>query len=181
MDNVSDEIRELSPARRLACNLFAAGVVLAAGLFLLLCGLDVIAVKVSRAVVGTLLCAVGLIFLGSALIGNNSVSLWLSACFLMPALVELLVKTTRAGYAELYPLYIATPAVVSLVTMFFTRCWLSHLPVIALFGVPSAVFALHAGGVAGWSVVVPALVLYAGLLMLLLALRGKKKDDEDAN
>lgn len=77
MDNVSDEIRELSPARRLACNLFAAGVVLAAGLFLLLCGLDVIAVKVSRAVVGTLLCAVGLIFLGSALIGNNSVSLWL--------------------------------------------------------------------------------------------------------
>lgn len=179
MQNVSDEIQELSPARRLACNLIAAGVVLLAGLFLLLCGLDAIPVKVSKAICGTLLCAVGLMFLASALIGNNSVSLWLSVCFLMPALVELLVKTTHAGYAELYPLYIATPAAASLVTMLFTRCVAGHLPVILLFGVPSGIFALRAGGVAAWSVVVPVLVLYVGILMVILALKGRKKDDKD--
>lgn len=179
MENITDEIVELTPARRLACNLSAAAVVLLAGLFLLLCGLDVFAIRVSKAICGTLLCAVGLIFLLSAFIGDNSVSLWLGCCFLVPALVELLVKVTPAGYKELYPLYIAIPAVASLCTMIFTRSYRGHLSVVLLFAVPAAIFALRAGGVAGWSVVVPVLVLYVGLLMLALAIRGKNKGDED--
>ena len=98
MDNEFDGVEELSGGKRLACNLFAAGIVLAAGLFLLLCGIDVIHVKVSRVIVGTLLAAAGLIFFVSALISRNSVSLWLSFCFFVPALVELLVCVTPAGF-----------------------------------------------------------------------------------
>lgn len=179
MNKATDEIVELSPRRRLVCNLCSAGVVLAAGLILLLCGVDVLPAKVSEAVCGVLLCAVGLMFAVSAFIGSNSVSLWLGCCFLVPALVELLVKTTKYGYAELYPLYIGIPAVASLVTMCFTRQWRGHLPVIALFGVTAAIFALKSSGVAKWSIVVPVLVLYAGCLMLLLALKARKKDEED--
>lgn len=179
MNQELDEVRELTAVERLACNVTSAGIVLLAGVFLLLCGVNVIPVKVSVALCGTLLFAVGLMFLCNALISRNSVSLWLSFCFLVPALVELLVKTTRAGYAELYPLYIAIPAAASLFTMLFTHAWAAHLWVIALFGIPAGIFALSSGGVAGWSVVIPVLVLYVGCILLVLALRGKKKDDKD--
>lgn len=174
-----DEIEELSGARRLACNITAAAVVLLAGVFLLLCGLDVFPVSVSKAVCGTLLCAAGLILCLSALISRNSVSLWLSCCFLVPALVELLVKTTAAGYAQLYPLYIAIPAIASLVGMIYTRDFAAHLPVVLLFAVPAGIFALRSGGVASWAVVVPTLIIYLGILMMTLALKKRKENDDE--
>ena len=179
MDNEFDGVEELSGGKRLACNLFAAGIVLAAGLFLLLCGIDVIHVKVSRVIVGTLLAAAGLIFFVSALISRNSVSLWLSFCFFVPALVELLVCVTPAGYKNLYPLYIAIPAVASLFTMLYTREWLAHLWVIALFGVPAAIFALGNIDGVGSAVILPALVIYMGFIMLALAVRSKRKDEDE--
>lgn len=175
----TDELIELSPRRRLWCNLTAALAVVLAGLFLLLCGLNVFPVRVGRALCGTLLCTVGVILFLNAVIGRNSVSLWLSVCFLLPALVELLVKTTAARYTQLYPLYIAIPAVASAVCMCFTREWAVHLPVVALFGVPAGIFALKSGGVASWSVVVPVLVIYVGLLMLALALKLQRKDKDN--
>ena len=177
MNRDNDEIEELSYGKRLACNLVAAACILLAGLFLLLCGTDVINIPVSKAACGTLLCAVGLMLIISAIISHNSVSLWLSFCFLVPALVELLVKTTTAGYAELYPIYIAIPAIASLFAMIMTRDVTSHLGVIILFGVVAGIFALKSGNVVGWEVVIPALVVFAGAIMLFMALR--KKDDKD--
>ena len=128
---------------------------------------------------GTLLAAAGLIFFVSALISRNSVSLWLSFCFFVPALVELLVCVTPAGYKNLYPLYIAIPAVASLFTMLYTREWLAHLWVIALFGVPAAIFALGNIDGVGWAVILPALVIYMGFIMLALAVRSKRKDEDE--
>lgn len=176
-----DEIRELSAGRRLVCNISAAAIVLLAGLFLLLCGCGVINADMKKAVCGTLLFALGLIFLVSALVGKNSVSLWLSFCFFVPALVELLVKTTKLGYAELYPLYIAVPAIASFFTMLFTHEWFSHAAVIGVFGVPAGIFALQSGGVASWPIAGAVLVLYAGCLMLAIALKRRKKDNENDN
>lgn len=179
MSNDFEDIQELSASKRLACNLCAALIVLAAGVFLLLCGLDVFALKVTSVIAVALLSAIGLIFFISALISANSVSLWLSFCFLVPALVEILVKVTPAGYKNLYPLYIAVPAIASLFTMLYTREWRAHLIVAALFGVPAAIFALGNIDGVGWAVIVPALVIYAGCIMFALALRAKKKDDEN--
>lgn len=179
MSNKEERLEELSNGKKLACNLSAAAIVLAAGLFLLLCGTGVFPISVTKALCGTILLAVGLTFIVSALIANNSVSLWIGCCFLVPAYVELLVKITPAGYSQLYPLYIAIPAIASLVTLVYTRELRSHLPVIALFGVPAGIFALESGGVAGWAVVIPVLVVYVGLLMLAAALlKRKEKDDE---
>lgn len=168
--NDEKDLNEISPKKMLACNVVAAAVVVAAGLFLLLCGLGVVPVKVTRAIVGTLLCAVGLGLLVTALIQGNSVSLWLACCFLVPALCELLVKATALGYREIYPLYIAIPAVASLFTMCMTHEWRTHLSVAGLFGVPAGLFALNSAGVAGWSVVLPLLVVFLGTVMLLLAI-----------
>lgn len=179
MDNEFDGVEELSPAKRLVCNISAAVIILAAGLFLLLCGLDVFHIRVTRIIVGVMLAAVGLVFMLSAFISRNSVSLWLSFCFLTPALVELLVCVTSAGYSVLYPLYIAVPAVASLFTMLYTRQWLAHLWVVALFGVPAAIFALGNIDGIGWAVIVPALIIYIGCLMLVLAIKARKKDEDE--
>ncbi len=178
MRDLSDELQEPSHGKKLACNIASAGIIILAGVFLLLCGVGVIPLSVPRAVCGTLLCAIGLMLLVSAVVTRNSVSLWLSFCFLMPALVELLVKTTRAGYAELYPLYIAIPAVSSLFTVLLSRAFATHVPIILLFGVVAGIFALRSSGAVSWSVVIPILVLYAGAAMLVMALK-KKKDKED--
>lgn len=177
--NEEKDLSELSPRKMMACNITAALIVIAAGIFLLLCGVHVVPVPASKALIGTLLCAVGLSLLCSALIQGNSVSLWLSACFLVPALVELLVKATHLGYAELYPLYIAIPAIASLCTMLLTHEWTTHCVVAALFGVPAMLFALRSSGLVGWGVVVPLLVVYAGAVMLVVAvLKALHKKEE---
>ncbi|MDE7395081.1 MAG: hypothetical protein K2M95_03035 [Clostridiales bacterium] len=167
--NEETDLNELSPRKMMACNITAALIVIAAGVFLLLCGVHVVPVRASRAVVGTLLCAIGLSLLCSALIQRNSVSLWLSVCFLVPALIELLVKATHLGYVELYPLYIAIPALASLCTMLLTHEWKTHGVIAALFGVPAILFALKSSGLVGWGVTVPLLVVYAGAVMLVVA------------
>ena len=177
--NEFDEIEELSRGKRLACNLSAAFIVLIAGLFLLLCGVGVFDISVSQALAGTVLWALWLLFTVSALISRNSVTLWIGFCFFGPAVVEPVVKLTTLGYANLYPVYIAIPAIASLFTMLFTRAWFAHLPVILLFGVAAAIFALGNIDGVGWAVIIPTLVIYLGCLMLVLALKSRKKDDED--
>lgn len=173
-----DELEELSGGKKLACNLASAGILMLAGVFLLLCGLGAIPLSVSKAVCGTLLFAVGLMLLVTAVIQRNTVSLWLSFCFIMPALVELLAKTTPAGYSQLYPLYIAIPAVSSLFTVLLSHAWSTHMPLILLFGVAAGIFALRSSGVAGWNVVLPVLVIFVAAVMTVAALKKRKDEDE---
>lgn len=178
---MNDELYEvrLSPKKRLLSNILSAAIIIAAGLFLLLCALGVIKLSASKAICGTLLTAVGASFLTCAIIGRNSVTMWLSFCFLVPALVELLAKTTSAGYKNLYPLYVAIPAIASAVTMFVTRQWAFHLGFVAVFGIPAAILALSSSGVLSWQAVGAALVIYVGLLVLIISIKHRKKDDED--
>lgn len=171
MTDEAQDLRPLSPARALACNVSTAGIVLAAGIFLLLCGMGVIPVSVRSAACGTLLAAAGLSFVVSACIARNSVTLWLGICFLVPALVECLVQTTPYGYAQWYPLYIATPAVASLGTVWLSRAFGAHLPVFVVFGVTAALLALQSSGLLSWRFVVPLCIVYAGVLMLAYTLR----------
>ena len=179
-----EELEELSPAKKLACNLIAAFVILAAGLFLLLCGVGVIPLKVSRAVCGTLLFAVSIMFLASALICRNSVSLWLGCCFLVPAVVEVLVKTTSAGYAQLYPLYIAAPAIASLCTMPMSGSYAAHGKSMLFFGLIAGLFGLESSGLVGWGVVLPLVVVFVGLMVVYVAVmlaRDEKSEEEEDN
>ena len=169
--------------QRLAGNLTAGATVIVAGLVLLLAGTGVIPVSIRILAVPVLLSAVGVTLLAAALIQRNSVSLWISFAFTVPALVGYLVGFTTATYGQLYPLYIAIPAIASIFTMCMSRCVKDHLKVILLFGVTAALFALNSSGLVGWGVALPLIVVYVGCIILYLALKSfhTTENEDDTN
>ncbi|MCL2061046.1 MAG: hypothetical protein FWH03_00260 [Firmicutes bacterium] len=176
--NEIEEI-QISPSRKAAGNICAGVSVVLCGVFLLLCGVNVIPFTVQDALAASILSAVGLAFLAGGLIQKNPVSVWLAAAFLTPVLVEILAKTTSATYGNLYPIYIAIPAVACLATALIFRKFKPHLYPVIFFGGLSMIFALQSSRVAGWSVAAPCVVVFAGLCVLLLALKSYKNKDKN--
>ncbi|MDR2201654.1 MAG: hypothetical protein LBP26_02655 [Clostridiales bacterium] len=177
MNNI-DEL-ELTPRQRLAGNLTAGGVILLCGIFLLLCGLGAVPLSVTKIWLCSVLTAVGLVLLITGFIQRNTVSVWLAFAFLVPALVEGLAKSGTADYGNLYPLYIAIPAVASLVTMLYGGAWRSHVPVIALFGPVAAIFSLNSSGALEWAIVIPLLIVFIGAVVILSAALSNRGADDD--
>lgn len=178
---MSDVDLDLTRRQRLAGNLTAGGCVIAAGLVLLLCGTGVIRADIRLLIVPVLLTAVGTSLLVTSLIQKNTVSLWISFAFTVPALVSYLAAFTPHGYAELYPLYIAIPAIASLFTMFMSGEYGTHLKVAAFFGITAGLFALRSSGLVGWSVALPLIVVYAGLVIVYVAVTASKSETEEEN
>ncbi len=106
--------------------------------------------------------------------------------FFVPALTEVIEKTTGAGYQHLYPMYIAIPAVASLFTAIGFRNFKPHLPVIVFFGILSVLFAFQSSQIFsfnGWLVAAPSIIVFIGLCIMFVALRSyknKKDTDEDS-
>lgn len=177
MSNIEE--LEVSKKQRFAGNITAGAVVVLCGLFLLLCGVGVISLPVGKIILGSLLLSVGLVLLITGLIQKNTVSIWLAFAFLTPALVEFLAKFTAAGYRNLYPMYIAIPAVCSFFTMLYSRCWRAHIFVILLFGVTAALFSLNSSGLLGWSIVLPIIIVFIGLAIILYTVKLFKDEPEE--
>ncbi len=176
MSNMEDF--EITDKQRFAGNITAGAVVVLCGLFLLLCGLNVIPLSVPKILLGSLLLSVGLVLLCTGLIQKNTVSIWLAFAFLTPAAVEFSAKFTSAGYGTLYPMYIAIPAVSSFFTMLYSREWKSHIFIILLFGVTAFLFSLNSSGLLGWSVVLPIIIVFAGLAIILYTIKLFKDPEE---
>ncbi|MCI9518882.1 MAG: hypothetical protein HFK08_06480 [Clostridia bacterium] len=161
---------ELSFGQKLAGNIVAGAMTLLCGVFLLLCGLNVIPLKIWDVALPSCLMAVGVTLLVTAAIGKNPVSLWLSWVFDTPAVISLLAAYTPLTYVQLYPFYIAIPAIASLFTLVMTpKSFKSHLKVILFFGVIAFLFTLNSLMGVSWSVVLPLLLVLAGLLIIAVA------------
>lgn len=169
--------------QRLIGNLTAGGCILAAGVILLLSGLHVIPANVGSLAAPVLLAAVGLSLWTTAFIQHNSVALWLACLFLVPSIVGFIVEFGPVTYGQMYPLYIATPAVASLCCMPMSGNYRAHGKAIAVFGVSAALFSLQSSGLTGWGVVLPLFVVFIGLVVVYFAVRiarAPEEDEEDA-
>lgn len=166
-----EKYKEITRAQKLASNVTAAAIAVLTGAILLAFGLSGSdALRVSRLVVPVVLSACGLALFASAMIQKNTVTLYLSMLFFTAGAVSFIAHFSPAGYDKLYPAYILSPAIASLATMFMSGEYKFHLRLAAFFAVPSALFFLASFGAAGWSVVVPALIIFAGLAALYVAL-----------
>ena len=180
MQQTTEEIIELTPRQKLVSNLVAGGFTLLCGIFLLLCGLGVFPLSIKAVALPSVLSAVGLALFSTALLNKNSVSMWLSWAFFVPAAISFVAAFTSLGYADLYPFYIAIPAIASLLTLPMTpRSWKSHLKVIAFFGSLAVLFMLNSLMGIGWNIVLPIILVLAGLIIIAVALgialpRGKQ-------
>lgn len=169
---------ELSRTQKFAGNIIAGALTVLCGLFLLLCGLDVFEIAVLDVLAASILSTIGLVLLITGIIQKNTVSLWVACAFLVPALVEVLTHYTNLTYGNLYPLYIAIPAISSLVAMAYSREWRAHIVPIVLFGAIAFLFALKSFDIAGWGVVIPLLLVFLGCGIILYAFKVSKKEDK---
>lgn len=163
---------ELSRGKRRVSNLIAAfGLLLCGGVLLVfgICG-EGWGISAVALIAPVVLLSLGLILLITSLIQINTVTLYLAALLLVCSLVSFLANLTDATYGTLWPLYLASPAVASLFTMIMSGEYRFHIRVICLFAVPALFFALFVSGIWGVAVLVPAIILYAGLLALYFAL-----------
>lgn len=175
---INEEI-ELTSKQKLIGNLAAGGCLILCGIFLLLTGLNVIPLKIQDIIIASLLFSVGLVLAVTGLVHKNTVSIWLSFAFLVPGVIEILAKYTSFGYNNLYPIYIAIPAIASVFTVIYSRQWSGHVSCILFFGIIAGVFSLESSGLFGWSVVVPLLVILLGALIVLFAFKVRKKDGDE--
>ncbi len=180
MEQTTEERIELTPRQKLVGNLVAGGFTLLCGIFLLLCGLGVIPLSLRDVALPAVLSAVGLALFSTAILNRNSVSLWLSWAFFTPAVISFVAAYTSLGYGNLYPFYIAIPAIASLMTLPMTpKSWKSHIKVIMFFGVLAFLFMLNSLIGIGWNIVLPIILVLAGLAIIAVALsvalpRGKQ-------
>ncbi len=176
--NESDEIK-VSKRQKAAGNICAGAAVILCGFFLLLCGVDVIPLYVPDVLAASILLAVAFAFLSSGMIQKNAVSVWIGVAFILPALVEILVKYAHVRYDALYPLYIAIPAVASCATGLIWRNFKPHYAAIIFFGGLAALFTLQSSGLTGWEVAAPAVLLFIGACITFVAVRSYRKKDAD--
>ena len=179
MSNQVDEY-ELTKGQKLAGNIISGVYTLGCGVFLLLVGLGLIApLTIENTTLVAILITIGLVFFTTSLIQVNTVSLWLSFCFFTPSAVTILVNAGVGSYASLYPIYIAIPAIASLFTMIMSKARIDHLKTIFFFGVIAGIFALESSGLVGWEVVIPALIVFIGLLITVIAIKSKREDADN--
>ncbi len=170
--------REISRTRKLASDVVAAAIIVAAGALLLGLGIGT-DVNMSKLIVPVVLTALGMILLVSALIQFNTVTMYLSMLFLVSAAVSFVAHySPSAGYAQLWPTYILAPAVSSLATMFMSGDFKFHIRLIVLFGVPAVLLSLMSFGVVDMRIIIPALIVFAGLAALYVALAVRGTTEE---
>jgi len=163
----------LSSGQKLACSISAGILLILLGIFLLLSGLGVFPFGIMLAIIPATLVTIGLIFVVAGFIQDNVVALWLGSFVLATSLVSIfapLSATVRLGYARLYPLYLAAPAIASLVTMFYSREFKDHLKAIIFFLALSGFFFLNSVFGVSWVIVLPIMLAAFGIFIVVVAI-----------
>ena len=137
------DVMEFTPGQVLASKISSAALGVLLVVWYVLVATKVVPLPFWQIVLGSALICIGLSLLICGLIERNAVALWLSFCFLVPGALSVLCRNVAGcNYYELYPLYIAIPAIASFFTMLVCGKFKSHLKVIPVFAVPALLFAL---------------------------------------
>ncbi len=175
------DVLPLSKVQKMACNIAMGVLLLVASLILILAGTDVIDVSIKSIAAPTLLFGIGLGILFSAIIAKNSLSMWLAGVVLTCGFTSLLAITTSAGYENLYPLYIAAPAIGFIFSMPFADAKFPLLKAMGFFGGIAAVFSLQSSGTCGWGLTCGILAAFGAVCVILYAIDAYFKKDNDEN
>ena len=170
---------EITAGKRFASNLIAALTIILCSVLILLCGLDVFSVSVGLVIAPAVLASLGIILLSNSFIQSNTVSLYLAVLFIMFAVVSILANFVEGlSYGELYPLYIAAPAVSSLATMLMSKNYFTHIKIAMIFGVPAFVFFMQSFGIWNWGITVAAIMMFVGVIALYATMALRSHPEE---
>ena len=170
----------LSKKQKCACNIVMGCLLIAAGIILVLAGTGVIKAAVRDIAAPTVLFGFGAAVLLSAIIAKNSLSMWFAGIVLACGAVSLFAATTSAGYGQLYPIYIASPAIGCVFSVWFAEVKLPQIKAMVLFGVIGGILALGSSGACGYGLVAGLLAAFVGLTVIAIALESYfKKENVD--
>ena len=181
ISGTTDAVLPLSKKQKCACNIVMGCLLVIAGIILVLAGTDVIKASVRDIAAPTVLFGFGSAVLLSAIIAKNSLSMWFAGVVLACGLTSLLAVTTAAGYAQLYPIYIAAPGMGCIFSVWFAEVKLSPVKAMLFFVLLGGIFALGSSGVCGYGLVAGLLAAYGGLVVVAIALESYLKKGKDDN
>lgn len=175
----TNEVIELTEKQKLACNLIISGALILCALILLLVGVRVIKVKIGLIVTPVILGGIGISLFVTALIQRNTVSMWLSGVLLSCMTATIVAVSTKQPYAVVYPIFIASPAIASLMTIFISESKNFHGSIIVFFGILSILFSLNSSGTLSWYVSTPLIVMFFGITILLYSIMHYRNKDKE--
>ncbi|MDE6029694.1 MAG: hypothetical protein K2F90_05205 [Clostridiales bacterium] len=177
----TDVVLPLSKKQKCACNIVMGCLLVVAGIILVLAGCGVIKAAVRDIAAPTVLFGFGVAVLFSAIIAKNSLSMWFAGVVLACGLTSLLAVTTPAGYAQLYPIYVAAPAIGCVFSLWFAQSKLPQIKAIVFFGGIGVILALGASGACGYGLVGGLLAAFGGLVVIAIAVESFLKKDKSDN
>lgn len=177
----TDPVLPLTKKQKCACNIVMGALLFAAGIILVLAGVDVIKASVGDIAAPTVLFAFGIAVLLSAVIAKNALSMWFAGVVLACGLTSLLDVTTPAGYAQLYPIYIAAPGIGCLFSIWFAEAKFPQVKAMLFFCVPCALLMLGTFGVIGMGLAGGLVAAFFGLCVILVAIETYLLKDKSDN
>lgn len=178
----TDAVLPLTRKQKCVCNAVMGALLVAAGVILVLAGAGVIGASVRSIAAPTILFGFGLSVLFSAIVARNALSMWLAGVILSCGLTSLLAVVTTADYGNLFPIYVAAPAIGCVFSVWFAEAKYPQIKGMIFFGVFAAVFSLASSGVCGWGLTGGLLAACGGLFVIAYAVESYfRKDKGDGN
>ena len=177
--NGTTDVLPLGKKQKYASNIVMGALLFAAGLILILSGVGVIDAPIGDIAAPTVLFAIGTGMLVAAIIGKNSLTMWIAGVVLACGLVSLLEAVTPAGYENLYPIYIAAPGVGCVFSIWYAEAKLPQVKTMLFFAAVAAAFSLNSSGACGWGIAGGVLAAVVGVCIIIFAVnsyldRGKE-------
>lgn len=176
-----DGVLPLTKKQKIAGTVAMGVLLVVAGIILALAGAGIIPVSVRKIAAATILLAFGMGVSVGAVIAKNSISMWIAGVILACALPSLITATTHATYYNLFPIYIAAPAVGCALSVIFAEAKLACVKCCVFFAVLAALFALASSGLCGWGLTGGLIAAFGGVCVIAYAVGiFLKKDDDNA-
>ena len=177
----TDAVLPLTKKQKCACNIVMGVLLITAGIILVLAGADVIHVSARLIAAPTILFGFGLAVGLSAIIAKNALSMWLAGVILSCGLPSLIVAVTTLGYSNVYPIYIAAPALGCVFSVWFAEAKLPQFKCMAFFGVIAGLFALASSGVCSYGLAGGLVAAFCGLCVIAIAVEAYLAKEKDKN
>ena len=149
------------------------------GIFLILSATELLKVDFKSIILFAILLFFGLAMIANSFVQHNSMLLWIGTLLFVCALAGFFVNCTEAiTYRKIYPLFIASPAIASLVSMILASEHKMHLFSAVFFGVIAVLFAFESAGLVSIKIIIPIAFILVGIIIIISVLFTKGEKNE---
>lgn len=176
--------RERTPSQ--TANIFASIavslIIVLAGVLMILSGVNAINIDIKYFWLPTLLCTLFACGLVIGVFRKETTPLWFGIVSLVCAVPVVINLTADTAYSVIYPIFIAAPAVASLITVAFADNKKLHLQGIILFGGLALIFLLQSLSlINNWFVIAGIAVVMVGLFFFVAVATSRRGRWDDGD